>query len=188
MLSFIVLFKAMSSRMTIVWDRRLGFLTKLFTTPVPRATIIISKTISSVIRALTQATIILLIAIQTKPHTIRHIRNIHRTIPNCLRTRIIIHNASNTINKLGITNGNNEPTQPTTTLRQQTFYPTNSMPTWLQPIAEINPLTYTNDTIRQLLIGAPGTHSLIFSYIYLATFASIFATIGIILSWKYLSK
>lgn len=64
MLSFIVLFTSMNSGMMIVWDRRLGFLNKLLTTPpVSRGSIIMGKVLSAVIRSLVQATIVLVIAL-----------------------------------------------------------------------------------------------------------------------------
>lgn len=194
MLSFIVLFTSMSSGMTIVWDRRLGFLSKLLTTPVPRATIIISKTISSVIRALIQASIILLVATLLGMQFKQNLTPLD-IIETYLALFLMAFGLSSLFIMLAIRSTSWESQMAIMNLlnlpllfASNAFYPINSMPTWLQPIAEINPLTYTNDTIRQLLIGTPGTHPLIINYIYLTTFATIFATIGIILSWKYLSK
>jgi len=43
MLSFVVLFTTMFSGMSIVWDRRLGFLGKVLSTPVARGSILFSK-------------------------------------------------------------------------------------------------------------------------------------------------
>jgi len=194
MLSFIVLFTSMSSGMTIVWDRRLGFLSKLLTTPVPRATIIISKTISSVIRALIQASIILLVATLLGMQFKQNLTPLD-IIETYLALFLMSFGLSSLFIMLAIRSTSWESQMAIMNLlnlpllfASNAFYPINSMPTWLQPIAEINPLTYTNDAIRQLLIGAPGTHPLLLNYIYLTTFAIIFATIGIILSWKYLSK
>jgi ABC-2 type transport system permease protein len=69
-----------------------------------------------------------------------------------------------------------------------TFFPTSMMPTWMQIIAHANPLTYLTDAIRQLTILPLNTSSLIIDFIYLGIFASILATIGIVLSWRYLTK
>lgn len=63
MLSFITLFTSLQSGMSIVWDRRLGVLSKLLTTPVPRGNIIMAKVLNSMIRSLVQSTIVLIIAI-----------------------------------------------------------------------------------------------------------------------------
>jgi len=62
MLSFVVVFTAMFSGMSIVWDRRLGFLNKALSTPVARGAIIMSKVLSAVTRSLIQAGIVVVLA------------------------------------------------------------------------------------------------------------------------------
>lgn len=62
MLSFVVLFTTMFSGMSIVWDRRLGFLGKVLSAPVARGSILFSKVFSAVIRSLVQAGIVLSVA------------------------------------------------------------------------------------------------------------------------------
>ncbi|MEM3832215.1 MAG: ABC transporter permease [Thermoprotei archaeon] len=193
MLSFIVLFTAMGSGMTIVWDRRLGFLNRLLTTPIPRSSIVISKVASSVIRSLVQATIVLLVAallgMEFKSGiTILDIIGVYAALflmafglASLFITLAI--RSSSWESQMAIMNLLNLPLL----FASNAFYPTKSMPSWLQPIAEINPLTYTNDAVRQLLIGTTGSHALWFDYLYLTIFTLIFAIIGTILSWKYLS-
>ena len=63
MISFIVMFTTMFSGMSIVWDRRLGFLNKVLSTPVSRGTIIFAKVLNASLRAIFQATIILILAV-----------------------------------------------------------------------------------------------------------------------------
>ena len=63
MLSFVTLFTTMFSGMSIVWDRRLGFLNKVLSTPVARSVIIFSKILSATIRSLVQVSIILVFAV-----------------------------------------------------------------------------------------------------------------------------
>jgi len=57
--SFVTLFTTMFSGMSIVWDRRLGFLNKVLSTPVARGAIIMSKVFNAVIRSIIQAAIVL---------------------------------------------------------------------------------------------------------------------------------
>jgi len=66
------------------------------------------------------------------------------------------------------------------------FYPINSMPSWLKPIAEINPLTYSNAVIRGMLLSIQT--NLTIDFIYLTVFATVLSIVGIILSWKYISS
>jgi ABC-2 type transport system permease protein len=68
------------------------------------------------------------------------------------------------------------------------LFPIKLMPTWLQNIAMVNPVSYANDAVRQLLLGSVGMASLWVDFGVLVGFAALFSIIGIILSWKLLSK
>ena len=68
------------------------------------------------------------------------------------------------------------------------LFPTNSMPTWLQYIAKLNPLSYANDAARQLLFGSAGMTSLAFDLLFLTAFAIVFSALGVIFSLRLLSK
>ena len=69
------------------------------------------------------------------------------------------------------------------------LFPTNAMPDWLKPIANLNPITYTTDAVRQLLIfESLNLNQLMLDFTYMGIFAAVIASISIILSWKYLSK
>jgi len=69
-----------------------------------------------------------------------------------------------------------------------TLFPTHLMPDWLQAIAKINPVTHCIDAARQLTIQAIDVQRLAFDFAFLGVFTVLFATIGIILSWRYLSR
>ena len=63
MLAFIVVFTSAFSGMSVVFDRRFGFLNKALSTPVARGSIVMGKVLQSVGRSLVQAAIILAIAV-----------------------------------------------------------------------------------------------------------------------------
>jgi len=63
MLAVIALFTTMFGGMSIVWDRRFGFLNKLRAAPIPRGAIPISRIAASVVRSMVQVVIILIIAL-----------------------------------------------------------------------------------------------------------------------------
>jgi len=194
MIAFIILFTAMSSGMTLVWDRRLGFLNKLLTTPIPRATIIFSKTLSSVLRALTQGTIVLLLAtilgmqykagISIIDFLLSYSAIFLMAIGLASLFIMIAIRATSWESQMAVMNLLNLPLM----FASNAFYPISTMPLWLQPIAYINPITYTNDILRQTLLGATGINNLAMDFAYLGIFALIFTTLGMFLSWKYLSK
>jgi ABC-2 type transport system permease protein len=194
MISFIILFTSMSSGMTMVWDRRLGFLNKLLATPIPRPIIILSKTTSAVLRALVQATIFILVAtllgMQYKPNlSILDFLSVYLALflmalgLSSLFIMLAIR-ASSWESQMAIMNLLNLPLL----FSSNAFYPIDIMPSWLQPVAYINPITYTNDIVRQSLLGVQGINPLFIDYLYLLSFASLLATLGIILSLRYLSK
>ncbi|MFP3289749.1 MAG: ABC transporter permease [Candidatus Nanopusillus acidilobi] len=192
MLSFIALFTSMQSGMSMVWDRRLGVLDRLLTTPVSRSNIIISKVLSSVIRSLVQATIVLVVAVLLGMSFYPGI-NIFDFLGayaalflmsfglSSLFLMIAIR-ASSWESQMAVMNLLNLPLLFTS----NAFYPVNSMPSWLKPIAEINPLTYSNAVIRGMLLGIQA--NLTIDFIYLAVFAIVLSIVGIILSWKYISS
>jgi ABC-2 type transport system permease protein len=68
------------------------------------------------------------------------------------------------------------------------LFPASLMPEWLQTITKINPVTYATDATRQLILYTVDMHQLAIDFLFLGAFAVIFTTIGIVLSWRYLSK
>jgi ABC-2 type transport system permease protein len=63
------------------------------------------------------------------------------------------------------------------------------MPSWLQTVAQVNPMTYTTDAVRQFLINSTIDFAQVArDFAYVGLFAVVVATIGIVLSWRYLSK
>jgi len=191
MLSFIVLFTSMQSGMSVVWDRRLGVLDRLLTTPVARGNILMAKILNSVIRSLVQATIVLAAAVLLGMSFAPGIN-----IMNFLGAYgalflmsfglsalflLLALRASDWQSQMAIMNLLNLPLLFTS----NAFYPIKEMPSWLKPIAYVNPLTYSNGAIRGLLLGIPT--NLTIDFLYLGLFALILSTIGIVLSWRYLS-
>ncbi|HVP41266.1 MAG TPA: ABC transporter permease [Candidatus Krumholzibacteriaceae bacterium] len=200
MLSFVVVFTAMFSGMSIVWDRRLGFLNKALSTPVPRGTIIMSKVVNSVIRSLIQATIVIILALlfgmQLSPSfTVLNLLGAFAAMfllclgLSSLFLAIAIR-STKWETQMAVVNLLNLPLLFTS----NALFPTAFMPDWLQTISKINPITYATDAARQLLIdktvtlGGIGPGHLLFDFAFLGGFALIFASIGIILSVRYLSR
>jgi ABC-2 type transport system permease protein len=193
MLTFIVLFTAMFSGMSIVWDRRLGILNKVLSTPVARGNIVLSKVFSSVVRSPIQAAIVLVIAILFGMNTA------NLTVAGILGTffglflltlgfssifLMLALRSTDQNTQMAIINLLNLPLL----FGSNALFPSSFMPSWLQAFVNVNPISYAADMGRQLLLGATGMASLAFDFAYLAAFALIFATISIILSWRFLKR
>ena len=75
------------------------------------------------------------------------------------------------------------------TFASSAFFPIEQMPSWLQAVATINPLSYTMNGMRQLLINSSINFSdLAVQYAYVGIFAAVLTTVGIVLSWRFLNK
>jgi ABC-2 type transport system permease protein len=62
------------------------------------------------------------------------------------------------------------------------------MPSWLQTVANYNPVSYATDASRQLVLYPIDMSKLIMDFTVLGIFAVVFSAIGILLSWRYLSR
>jgi ABC-2 type transport system permease protein len=173
MIAFTALFTTMFSGMSVVWDRRLGFLNKVLSTPVSRAVIIVSKVLSATLRSMFQAGIILIIAVPLG----FEVGAAFTPIINIRSTRIETPMAVMNLLNLPLT------------FASSAFFPIDRMPGWLQTVANVNPLSYTMDGMRQLLINPTIDYSkLVIQYAYVGIFAAVLTTIGIVLSWRFLNK
>jgi ABC-2 type transport system permease protein len=69
-----------------------------------------------------------------------------------------------------------------------TFFPISQMPSWIQAIASVNPVSYLTDAMRQLTVLPLNTSTLMADFAFLGVFAAVFSVIGVALSWRYLTK
>lgn len=193
MLAFIILFTSAFSGMSVVFDRRFGFLNKALSTPVGRGAVVTAKVMQSVVRSLVQSAIVLGIAVALGMDTTQF------TILGILGSFVFLFlmamglsslfimlalRSSNWQTQMAIINLLNLPLL----FASNALFPTKLMPTWLQDVVKVNPVSYANDGVRQLMLGAVGTNSLLFDFAYLIGFAGLFSVVGIVLSWRLLSK
>jgi ABC-2 type transport system permease protein len=193
MLSFVALFTAMFSGMSIVWDRRFGFLDKILTTPVPRGSIIMAKVLSSTIRGLIQSAIVLVLAVLLG-------MDVSKITPVGIAGTfaalfLMVFGLSSVFVMLALRSTNWQSQMAIMNLlnlpllfASNALFPAKFMPAWLQYVVKVNPISYATDIGRQMLLGSTGLNTLGFDFSYLAGFALVFSTIGIALSWRYLSQ
>ena len=194
MISFIVMFTTMFSGMSIVWDRRLGFLNKVLSTSVSRGAIIFSKVLNASLRSMFQATIILALAVifglqVSSTFSVVNILGIYAAIfLLCLGLSSVFLalalRSTKMETQMAIVNLINLPLM----FASNAFFPISQMPDWIQAIAHVNPISYLTDATRQLTVLSLDTSSLIIDFTFLGIFAAVFSFIGIALSWRYLTK
>jgi ABC-2 type transport system permease protein len=194
MMSFVVLFATMFSGMSIVWDRRLGFLNKVLSTPVSRGSIVLSKVFNAVTRALIQCAIVLLAAMviglkvypKFNPLYLLGVFAALFLMSVGLSSLFVLIGIRSTRweTQMAVMNLVNLPLL----FASNALFPTKLMPSWLSTFAKINPVTYGTDVARQMILTSPNWSALAGDFLYLGVFATVFASIGIVLSWRYLSK
>jgi ABC-2 type transport system permease protein/oleandomycin transport system permease protein len=70
------------------------------------------------------------------------------------------------------------------TFDSSAFVPVDSMPGWLQPIAEHNPFTYMVDAARALFIGTPAGNDVWLALLWTLAIIAVFAPLS---AWRYRS-
>jgi ABC-2 type transport system permease protein len=193
MLAFVVLFASVYSGMAIVFDRQSGFLKKMLTTSTSRGSIVMSYVISNLLKALVQVAILMLVAII-----------LGMQVTNITATSLTLAFSAEALLAIGLsaffTMIGVVSADPNVQLAVMSFislpllfasnslFPTSSMPSWLQYVARLNPLSFASDAARQTLLGSSGMISLALDFLFLAIFAVVLSIISVILSLKLLSK
>ncbi len=192
-LAFVVLFASAFSGMSVVFDRRFGFMNKALSTPVGRGTIVMGKVFQSVGRSMIQAAIVLVIAVllgmETGSFTIFGVVEafgvvfLMATGLSALYVMLALRSADWQTQQ-AIINLLNLPLL----FASNALLPAKLMPSWLQFVVEVNPVSYATDALRQLLIGAAGSNALAVDFGVVFGFAIVLSTLGIVLSWRLLGK
>ncbi len=151
-----VMFVAIFFGITIVWERDLGQLNKLLSTPMSRSAIVLGKTLSAGIRGIFQAAAILILAlimridISYNPLNILGVLIITIIFGMCFASlSICLASIFKTRERMmGIGQAITMPLF----FASNAIYPLNLMPTWVKYIAIVNPLTYIVNAFRTLLV------------------------------------
>ena len=194
MLAFIILFTAAFAGMSVVWDRRFGFMNKALSTPVGRGAIVTGKVLQSVIRSLIQAAIVLGIAVVFgmdttffTPLSIAGSFVILFLMAFGLSSLFVMLalRSADWQTQMAMINLLNLPLL----FASNAMLPVSIMPGWLQGVVKFNPVSYANDAVRQMLLGSTTTLAPLWAdFGVLALFAGLLSVMGIVLSWRFLSK
>lgn len=190
MLSVFILFTTMWSGMSIVFDRRLGYLNRFLVAPIPRFSIVLSKILASVTRSLIQVTALLIIALGLGLNlksgvgaldvailyaVIALLSVSFSSIFTAVAVRITSHDLV-----ISIANLVNMPLMFTS----NALFPIEQMPQYLQIVARANPITHANTITRYYLLGIGDPGSVATSALYMVLFAVSSIAIAAIASKK----
>jgi ABC-2 type transport system permease protein len=198
MLSVVILFTSMFSGMSVVWDRRFGFLNKLLVAPIARGSIVIAKVTSSVIRGLFQAALVFAIAFAFGLK-IGDAFNVLDLIGIFTGLFLLSLGLSSLFIALTIRIRSWEAHMAVVNLlnlplmfASSALFPINIMPDWLQAIVKVNPISYSSDLIRAFILHSHSVgldiSRITLNFEVLIAFATIFSLIGIVLAERGLRK
>ena len=151
-----VLFIAIFYGITIVWERDVGLLTKLLSTPSPRISVVVGKALAAGVRGIFQGIMIFALALiigvnlRFDPLDIAGVllvsvlfamcfASLSMTLASFLKTRDRMMGIGQVI------------TMPLF-FASNAIYPISLMPGWLQTISVYNPLSYVVDAMRAMLL------------------------------------
>ncbi len=195
MVAFTTVFTTAFTGMSVVWDKRLGFMNKVLSTPVSRSSIILAKVLSASVRAIVQAAIVAAIAFAIGPLVTGSNFAWWSILGVFAIVFLISVGLSSMFTALTLRANRMEMPQAIFQLitlplmfASSAYFPIDQMPTWLQDIASVNPISYTIDAVRRLMIFSDGFGPLLLDFAYVGAFAVVVTIVCIVLSWRYLNK
>ena len=150
-----VLMSSLFSGLSVVWDREFGFLKEVLVAPLSRSGIVLGKAIGSAVISLGQGFVMLALA---------PILGVTLSLILVVELIPLLIVLSLSLSGLGILVASRMRSQQGFQVVVQliifpliflsgVFFPVNNVPTWLEVVSKINPLTYGVDAIRQLFLG-----------------------------------
>lgn len=149
------LFASVFTGASIIWDKQFGFLREILVAPISRTSIVAGKLAGGVTIAVTQGAVIFIFA---------PILGVELSIPVALKMLGLMTILSITMTSIGIAMASRLGTQegfqmvtqmtimPTMFL-SGIMFPINNVPTWLEIVAKINPVTYIVAPLRAVALG-----------------------------------
>ena len=149
-----ILFASIMSGTTIIWDREFGFLKEIMVAPMSRTSIVFGKTLSGSIIATIQGIIVLAFFPLVGLHLsfiqiILAILGMFIVAISITSLGIMI--ASKMTSFEGFGTINNFLVMPLFFL-SGAMYPTDKVPAWLKPLIYINPVTYSVNLLRGIVL------------------------------------
>ncbi len=186
----------MFSGMSVVWDRRFGFLNKVLVAPIRRESIILAKVLSAVTRGLFQALLVFSIAFAFGLRLgsafgpldfiglLSALFLLSLGLSSMFLAFAIRIKSHETV--VAVANLLNLPLMFTSSA----LMPVRQMPEWLKGVAHYNPITYAADTVRTFILHSQSLDiaRLTTNFEFLIGFAAVLTAFGLILADRGLRK
>jgi ABC-2 type transport system permease protein len=177
-----LIFSAMWSGISIIWDREFGFLKEIMVAPIPRTSIVAGKIMGGATQAMVQGGITLLFApligVKISPAGFCALLGIMVIISFSLSSMGIAL-ASRIYSYEGFGTISNFIIMPLFFL-SGAVYPVQTLPSWLKVIVSLNPVTYGVDLMRGAVLGV-FQFSVFLDLMYITGFGIIMAMLAVFL-------
>lgn len=155
-LSQSVLFVAIFYGINTIWERDAGILNRYLVSPAPRSALVLGKALSSVVRGLSQAAVVYLLAIWLNIQLSGALRDLLAVVLFIALGAGIFSTFSVLVACVVKTRerflGVGQVLTMPIFFASNAIYPIHLMPPWLQTVSLLNPLTYEVDALRALML------------------------------------
>jgi len=182
-LGMIVLFTSLFSAFSIVWDREFGFLKEILVAPISRTSIVVGKALSGSTISLFQGIILLIFA------PLLHIK---LNFPMIIKICLLILLTSFALTSLGILIASRMKSMQGFNMIMNflvmpmfflsgAMFPLKELPKWLEYLVNINPLSYSIDALRYVMLEDRTflAHPFFINILVISVFAVVMITLAI---------
>ncbi len=171
-ITFVSIFNGLS----IIWERDMGLLQKILTTPIERSALVLGKMLASTSRSLCQLAVVLTVASLLGIHLQWSLDRVAGLLAFVVLGSAFFSGLSMVIAALVKTRDRMMGIGQLVTMplffASSALYPVSVMPPWLQAFAKANPLSYLVDGLRGLLLDPTYSNGLLDGLVLLG--ASLF--------------
>lgn len=161
-LAQVVIFTSIFFGVYIVWDRKINFLKEVLVAPISRTSIFVGKVVGGATDSMIQVLILLLIGWVLG--ATNFIPGLHLTMLSILASLAILFITTTSLVSIGLIIGSQMESMEgfqliTTFLLFPLFFlsgalfPIKNLPAWLKPLTLADPLTYSVDALRKIILG-----------------------------------
>lgn len=169
--------------MSAIWERDLGVLQRYLVSPAPRSALVVGKSLSASVRALSQAIIVYALALLLGIGIDLNAVNILAVAGFVILGSALFSTLSLIIACIAKTRerfmGIGQVLTMPIFFASNAIYPLSIMPDWLRAISRLNPLTYQVDAVRTLmLVSGKSDYGLLLDFGVLFGAAAVLVTIA----------
>jgi ABC-2 type transport system permease protein len=166
----------------IIWERDLGLIHKILTTPTPRTAVVLGKALSASLRTLPVMIIIYFLAALLHVQISWNVLNLIGVICMTSLGSIFFSTFSLIIACIVKTRerfmGIGQLLTMPLFFASNAIYPIEIMPGWLKVVSRINPLTYVIDALRAMMLGRSSQFGIAADFGILITSSALFVLLG----------